>query len=104
MKEYRVQRKVVFYEEAYIEAESEEDVKEKLKTAQLDWDVDFEYNPTIEEIFVFESEDGSDVDDGFELPNPSDYMEEDYVEAMNGCIVFNNKEFNRHVLMNDDEY
>ena len=104
MKEYRVQRKVVFYEEAYIEAESEEDVKEKLKTAQLDWEVDFFAYPRVEEIFVFEQDrDGGDVDDGFELPNPSDYMEEDYVEAMNGCIVFNNKEFNRYVLHCDDD-
>lgn len=86
--EYRIERKVSFVETGYIDAESIEDLKEKLKTAQLDWDVDFEYDPTIEAITVYD-EDGDEVDESF----PTDIMKEDYVQAQNGCIIFNEKEF-----------
>ncbi len=87
--EYRIERKVSFIETGYIDAESIEDLKEKLKTAQLDWDVDFEYDPSIEAITVYD-EDGDEVDESF----PADIMEEDYVGGRNGCIIFNEKEFN----------
>ena len=89
--EYRVERKVSFIETGYIEADSVEDLKEKLKTAQLDWDVDFEFNPEIEAITVYD-EDGDEVGEEF----PTDIMEEDYVNAMNGCIIFNEDEFERY--------
>ena len=59
--EYRIERKVSCIETGYIDAESIEDLKEKLKTAQLDWDLDFEYDPTIEAITVYD-EDGDEVD------------------------------------------
>ena len=92
--EYRIQRKVVFYEDGYIDAESLEELKEKLKTAKLDWEVDFEFFPEIESVYAFERNDDGDEDDGDELPN--DIMEEDYVGGMNGCIIFNEKEFERY--------
>lgn len=95
--EYRIERKVSFIETGYIDAESIEDLKEKLKTAQLDWDVDFEYDPSIEAITVYD-EDGDEVDESF----PADIMEEDYVGGMNGCIIFNEKEFNEMYGSDDD--
>ena len=92
METYRIERKVSFIERGYIDAESIEDLKKKLKTAQLDWDVDFEYDPTIEDITVY-VEDGDEVDESF----PADIMEEDFVEAQNGCIIFNREEFEKYV-------
>ena len=90
--EYRIERKVSFIETGYIDAESIEDLKEKLKTEKLDWDVDFEYEPSIEAITVYD-EDGDEVDESFD----ADIMEEDYVEAQNGCIIFNREEFEKYV-------
>ena len=84
--EYRIERKVTFIEEGYIEADSVEDLKEKLKTAQLEWNVDFEFNPEIEAVIAYDEE-----DEMIELP--ADIMEEDYVGGMNGCIIFNQDEF-----------
>lgn len=88
--EFRIERKVSFIETANIEADSLEDLKEKLKTATLDWYVDFEFNPEIEAITAYEE----DCDGCFDLePN---IMEEDYITGMNGCIIFNEEEFNRY--------
>ena len=87
--EYRIERKVTFIEEGYIEADSVEDLKEKLKTAQLEWDVDFEFNPEIEAVTAYDEE-----DETIELP--ADIMEEDYVGGMNGCLIFNQEEFDRY--------
>ena len=92
METYRIERKVSFIERGYIDAESFEDLEKKLKTAQLDWDVDFEYDPTIEDITVY-VEDGAEVDELF----PADIMEEDLVGAQNGCIIFNREEFEKYV-------
>lgn len=88
--EYTVRRKVSFVEEAIIEADSFEEAKEKLKTAQLDWDVDFDFFPEIESVYLYSDDSGEEE----ELPN--DYMEEDYVNAMNGCIIFNEEEFEKY--------
>jgi hypothetical protein len=87
--EFRIQRKVSFVEEAIIEADSMEEAKEKLKKATLDWNVDFDYDPTIESIIITDYE----YDNEEELP--TDYMEEDFVSASNGCIIFNKEEFER---------
>jgi len=84
--EYRIQRKVSFIEEAYIDADDLEDLKEKLKTEKLDWDVDFDCDPNIEYVIAYD-EGNSD----FEFP--ADIMEEDYVAVQNGCIIFNKEEF-----------
>lgn len=92
--EYRIQRKVVFYEDGYIDAESLEELKEKLKTATLDWDVDFEFFPEIESVYAFGRDDNGDEVEEYELPK--DIMEEDYVSGMNGCIIFNEDEFERY--------
>ena len=92
METYRIERKVSFIERGYIDAESIEDLKKKLKTAQLDWDVDFGCDPTIEDITVY-VEDGDEVYELF----PADIMEEDFGEAQNGCIIFNREEFEKHV-------
>lgn len=96
--EFRVTRKVSFVEEAIIEADSMEEAKKLIKKATLDWDVDFEFNPTIEKVFIRD-------DDGYfgEEELSADYMEEDYVGGMNGCIIFNEKEFNKYVLYMDEE-
>ena len=87
--EYRIERKVTFIEEGYIEADSVEDLKEKLKTAQLEWNVDFEFNPEIEAVIAYDEE-----DEMIELP--ADIMEEDFVGGMNGCLIFNQEEFDRY--------
>ena len=87
--DFKVKRKVSFTEEAYIEADSMEEAKELLKKATLDWDVDFEWDPTIESIIITDDESGDEE----ELP--TDYMEEDFVSASNGCIIFNKEEFER---------
>ena len=84
--EYRIERKVTFIEEGYIEAENENDLREKLKTAKLEWDVDFQFNPEIEAVTAY-----SEEDEMIELP--ADIMEEDFVGGMNGCIIFNQEEF-----------
>lgn len=85
--EYRIERKVSFIETGCIDAENEEDLKAKLKEAKIDWDVDFEYDPTIESVTAYDEE-----DECIELPK--DIMEKDYVSGMNGCLIFNEKEFN----------
>ena len=72
-----------------------EELKEKLKTAKLNWYVDYEFYPKIEEVFAFERDDEGEEDEGEELPN--DIMEEDYVSAMNGCIIFNEDEFDSSI-------
>lgn len=95
--EYRIERKVSFIETANIEADSVEDLKEKLKTAKLDWNVDFEFDPTIEAITVYD-EDGDEVGDDI----PTNIMEEDYINAMNGCIIFNEKDFDNMYGFDDD--
>lgn len=89
--EYRIQRKVSFIEEGCIDANSIEELKEKMKTETLDWNVDFEFDPTIESIYVFD-EDGNEIAESFS----PDFMEKDYVGAMNGAIIFNNEEFERY--------
>lgn len=85
--EFRVTRKVSFVEEAIIEADSIEEAKKLIKKATLDWEVDFEFYPKIEKVFI------GDNEAFFEEELPADYMEEDEVGAMNGCIIFNEKEF-----------
>lgn len=92
MATYRIERKVSFLETGFIDADSVEDLKEKLKTATLDWDVDFEFNPEIESINIYDDETGDAVDGEF----PADIMEEDYVSGMNGAIIFNEEEFERY--------
>lgn len=96
--EFRVTRKVSFVEEAIIEADSMEEAKELIKKATLDWEVDFEFYPEIEKVFIGDNE-------GYfeEEELPTDYMEEDYVGGMNGCIIFNEKDFRRHTLGWSDE-
>lgn len=86
--EFRIERTVSFVETACIEADSLEDLKEKLPSETLDWSVDFEYNPTVERVVAF------DDNDEFELP--VEILEEDYVEAENGCIIFNREEFDSY--------
>lgn len=93
--EYRIERKVNFIETGYIDADSIEDLKEKLKTSKLEWNVDFEFDPQIEAITAYDEDDEA-------IDLPSDIMEEDYVSGMNGCIIFNEKEFNENVLGIDD--
>ena len=56
----------------------------------FDWDVDFEYDPTIESVTLF------DLDNGEEEELEADYMENDCVRAMNGCIIFNENEFRKY--------
>ena len=97
--EYRIERKVSFIETGYIEADSVEDLKEKLKTAKLDWDIDVEFNPEIEAITVYD-EDGDEVGDDI----PANIMEEDFVEAQNGCIIFNEKDFDNMYSFDDDDF
>lgn len=84
--EFRIERKVSFIEEATFEADTIEEAKEMLKEAKLSWNVDFELNPEIERVSLYD-------DTGKETVLPVDYMKEDYVDGMNGCIVFNEKEF-----------
>ena len=93
--EYRIERKVSFVETAYIEADSLEDLKEQLSSEKLEWDVDFEDDPTVEKVVAYD-ETGED----FELP--TDILEDDYIGGMNGCIIFNEEEFNKYVLRDDD--
>ena len=93
--EYRIERKVSFVETAYIEADSLEDLKEQLSSKKLDWDVDFEDDPTVEKVVAYD-ETGED----FELQ--TDILEEDYIGGMNGCIIFNEEEFNKYVIRDDD--
>lgn len=90
--EFKIERKVSFVETGYIEAESSEDLIKKLKTATLNWDVDFEYDPTIESIEAYD-ENGEEIDEVI----PADIMEEDWVEAQNGCIIFNREEFENYI-------
>lgn len=88
--EYIIERKISFIETSGIEADNLEDLKEKLKTTKLDWDVDFECDPVIESVKAWDE----DEVDSFELP--TDIMKEDNVEAENGCIIFNRKEFDHY--------
>ena len=89
--QYRIERKVSFLEIGYIDAENEEDLKEKLKTAKLEWDVDFDFDPQIDAITVYDE----DCEEICQLP--PDTMKEDYVGGMNGCIIFNREEFENHI-------
>ena len=87
--EYRIERKVVFWEEAHIEADSLEDLKEKLKSAKLYWDIDPEY-PKIENMFAYDED-----DEEYELPN--DIMENDSIYGGNGYLVFNEEEYDKYL-------
>lgn len=61
--EFRIERTVTFVETAYVEADSLEDLKEKLPSETLEWDVDFEYDPTVEKIVAYD-----EIGEDFELP------------------------------------
>ena len=85
--DFKVKRKVSFTEEAYIEADSMEEAKELLKKATLDWDVDFEWDPTIESIIITDDESGDEEE--FER----------YRQIIGFLLHFENKEKNNIVLL-----
>jgi len=93
--EFYLTRTVCFDEETCIEAENLAELKAKLEDAELDWEVNFKDGAVWLEKLNAVDENGNE----FEL---DPYTAPDNVGGMNGCIIFNEEQFNKYVLRDDD--
>ena len=83
---YEIERKVSFLQVCNVEADSLDDLKEKLKTAKLEWDI-HDCDPVVESVTAYDE----NFDSEYELDKS--ILNHDYIGAENGCIIYNEKEF-----------
>lgn len=88
--EFRIRRTVSFEEHAFIEADNFDELKEKMKDEEINWNVDID-DVVIEDAIV-------EDDEGEQYDLPDDILEEDFISIVNGCIIFNNESFNNTYL------